>query len=508
MSKKKMSKKVLFLSVVLIIGVSVNFFVGVKSGFAVESSERPDLTVSDIRIIPKIEDPYGRYQIGVKIKNIGNVEANLNGILSLVYGTNYVDIRQCVMVSCRGIANIYNAVMNMNSLGKNSLAAGEEYEIIFNKQNYLLDDIELENGIEYTFKAIVDDRNQIEEVNEDNNILTKMMTIGSLSTTSSDDWKTYINNFKYSAAINDQHVDTQIEFDMVNAGDSQAGFYLSAWNNTTNYPLKTEQYSLSPGQSVHVFLMNVNNISRLNIGNNSISIRLVSLDSLVVYNEQYFTVIREQANNIASIIPAISSTQQISDINEKSKLLSSDKFNQILVELKQLRNTIKEQQNEIKYLKSMVNDLKDVSDKMKSAINDFITYGVDANTVKLGAGERAAVINSYKSAFDKLPETEAELTDTIKIANGRFPSLISDKAEKQAKEQFVKIYKRVADINDDKDNAAIKVMAYGLRQKAENRNLNSERAGIKIFKAIYGHAPKTTEDWNTMQAITYSGAAR
>ncbi|MDP2708995.1 MAG: hypothetical protein Q8O93_03035, partial [bacterium] len=104
--------------------------------------------------------------------------------------------------------------------------------------------------------------------------------------------------------------------------------------------------------------------------------------------------------------------------------------------------------------------------------------------------------------------TEAELTDVIKIANGRFPSLTSDLSEKLAKEQFIKIYKRIADLNDAKDNAAIKVMAYGLRQKAENRNLNSEKNGIKIFKAIYGYTPKTTEEWNIMQAITYSGAIR
>jgi hypothetical protein len=199
---------------------------------------------------------------------------------------------------------------------------------------------------------------------------------------------------------------------------------------------------------------------------------------------------------------------EIIEMKYIAKDMADDKYDSILSELKQLRNIVKEQQNEIKYLKSLASDLKDLSEKMKNAINDFITYGVDANTVKLGAGERAAVINSYKAAFAKLPETEAELTDAIKIANGRFPSLISDKAEKAAKEQFIKIYKRVPDLNDPKDNVAIKVMAYGLRQKAENRNLNSEKSGIKTFKSIYGYTPKTTEDWNTMQAITYSGAAR
>ncbi|MDD4271761.1 MAG: hypothetical protein PHF50_03065 [Patescibacteria group bacterium] len=199
---------------------------------------------------------------------------------------------------------------------------------------------------------------------------------------------------------------------------------------------------------------------------------------------------------------------EIVDINNDAKDIYNNKYENILFELKQLRDTVKEQQNEIKYLKSLTGDLKKVSEKIKSAINDFITYGVDANTVKLGAGERAAVISSYKEAFAKLPETESELADVIKIANGRFPSVASDKVEKAAKEQFVKIYKRIPDLKDAEDNAAIKVMAYGLKQKAGNRNLNSEKSGIKTFKAIYGYTPKSTKDWNIMQAITYSGAAR
>ncbi len=209
-----------------------------------------------------------------------------------------------------------------------------------------------------------------------------------------------------------------------------------------------------------------------------------------------------------TVTAAKEKAEQILDINEKSKLLSYNNFEFILAELNQLRSIIKEQQTEIKYLTALVKDVKDLSEKSRDAINNFITYGVDANTEKLGAGERAAVINSYKAAFDKLPETEAELADAIKIANGRFPSVTSTEAEKTAKEQFVKIYKRESDLNDANDNAAIKVMAYGLRQKAENRNLNSEKAGIKIFKNIFGAVPKTTEDWNTMQAITYSGATR
>ena len=199
---------------------------------------------------------------------------------------------------------------------------------------------------------------------------------------------------------------------------------------------------------------------------------------------------------------------QIVAINNNANRLYNDNLDEILSELKQLRDTVKEQETRIKYLEKLTSDTQALTQKIANALNNFITYGVDDNTEKLGAGERAAVIYSYKSAFNKLPETEEELADAIRIANGRWPNTTNDEAEKKAKEQFQKIYKRIADMDDSRDNAAVTVMAYGLRQKAENRNLESEKQGIKTFQNIYGYHPTTTEDWNIMQSITYSGATR
>ncbi len=96
----------------------------------------------------------------------------------------------------------------------------------------------------------------------------------------------------------------------------------------------------------------------------------------------------------------------------------------------------------------------------------------------------------------------------IKADIGRWPAARSDAAETSARENFEKIYKKIPDMDNSNDNAAIVVMAYGLRQSAANRNLNSERAGINTFEAIYGYHPGSTEDWNIMQAVTYSGAVR
>jgi len=192
---------------------------------------------------------------------------------------------------------------------------------------------------------------------------------------------------------------------------------------------------------------------------------------------------------------------------DKAKYLQNNKIEELLREINSLRNRVQEQANELKYLKGLISG-HNISTETKNVLNNFITYGSDSNTKALGEGERAAVIASYKSAFDRLPVTETELTDVLKIANGRWPSETSSSAERRAKNDFLKIYKRVADMTDPKDNAAVTVMAYGLRQQAVNRNLDSEKNGIKIFTSIYGRAPQTTEDWNIMQAITYSGATR
>ena len=199
---------------------------------------------------------------------------------------------------------------------------------------------------------------------------------------------------------------------------------------------------------------------------------------------------------------------ELDDIKKKARLLKDNNLEDILSELKELRSIVKEQQTQIKYLKSLSGDLKKIATNMRNAIENFVTYGVDNNTKGLGEGERAAVIHSYKKAFGKLPSNDAELEDAIKIANGRWPSLRNKVAEERAGKIFEDIYNRAPNLDNPRDNAAVTIMAYGLRQRAENRKLESEQNGLKIYQDIFGRLPETTEDWNVMQAITYSGATR
>lgn len=169
------------------------------------------------------------------------------------------------------------------------------------------------------------------------------------------------------------------------------------------------------------------------------------------------------------------------------------------------RDLAKEADGANKYTQPLIKGITGLTAENKNAITNFIVYGTNSTQI-LGAGERAGVINSYKSAFGKLPATQSEWEDAIKIANGRWPAERSEQAEKRAKAEFKKVYLRDPNMNNPNDNAAVTVIAYGLRP--DSRNLNSEKIAIKTFKAIYGYNPSSAVDWDIVRAIAYSGAKR
>lgn len=146
-----------------------------------------------------------------------------------------------------------------------------------------------------------------------------------------------------------------------------------------------------------------------------------------------------------------------------------------------------------------------VPSNLMSSILYFVVYGTPT-TEFLGAGERLGVVNSYRVAYSRLPSTVAHWNDIIKIGNGRWPGEFVTAAETAAKSRFRTIYLRTANMSNAKDNAAVTIMAYGLRPKP--RNLNSERAAISIFKGIFKKNPASATDWDAVRAVGYSGAVR
>jgi hypothetical protein len=144
-------------------------------------------------------------------------------------------------------------------------------------------------------------------------------------------------------------------------------------------------------------------------------------------------------------------------------------------------------------------------DATKYAIADFIHYGTPT-TMTLGAGERGGSVASFQGAFNRLPNSNLDWQDVMKIGNGRWLTQTSPTAEARAKVSFKQIYLRTPNMTNAKDNAAVTVMAYGLRPA--QRNTASEKVAILSFKYIYKRMPVSASDWDIVRAIAYSGAKR
>ncbi len=226
--------------------------------------------------------------------------------------------------------------------------------------------------------------------------------------------------------------------------------------------------------------------------------------------EEVIEVIEKTVESVEEVVDTAKKAtqefaQKIVEIATEAAEVIKANINSLLGKFGLKRNLAKEQVNVKKYVKELIKNVAEISKDNEYALTNFVTYGTPTTQI-LGEGERAGVVNSYKSAFGKLPTTEAEWNDVIKIGNGRWPSEKNDLSESNATEAFKKIYLRSPNRNNPNDDAAVTVIAYGLRPA--DRNLDSEKAGIKIFKAIYGYNPSTATAWDIVRAIAYSGATR
>jgi len=157
-----------------------------------------------------------------------------------------------------------------------------------------------------------------------------------------------------------------------------------------------------------------------------------------------------------------------------------------------------------RYLPKLTSGLSALTQSEKYAINNFIVYGTPS-TADLGANERSYAVESHKTAYGRLPKSEADWLDCLAIAVGRVPNLKNSAAEAKASIEFKKIYKRPAADGTKADLNAINLIAYGLRPV---RNQAAEERAAATFRAVYRHAPKTNWDWQLVRAIAYSGAKR
>lgn len=146
-----------------------------------------------------------------------------------------------------------------------------------------------------------------------------------------------------------------------------------------------------------------------------------------------------------------------------------------------------------------------LAQREKNDIARFVHSGTPT-TKNIGAGERGGCIASFYSAFGLLPSGQFDWQEVIKIANGRWTTQRSSVAENAAKAQFKKVYGRDPNMSKQNDNAAVTVMAYGLRPAL--RSANSEKTAIKTFHYFYNVSPTSAWQWDIVRAIAYSGVKR
>ena len=194
----------------------------------------------------------------------------------------------------------------------------------------------------------------------------------------------------------------------------------------------------------------------------------------------------------------------LQNIATESQIVSTNNIDNLMAHLNNTEDQNREQAGLVKY-KTILGLDRTINAEEKTTVNDFIVYGT-LSTQRLGVGERAGVINSYFQAYHKLPNSEAEWSDLLKIANGRWPSERSVSAENQAKVEFKKVYGRNPVMTNNIDQNAIMIIAYGLLPL--QRNVMSEARAILSFRFVYGHAPLNALAWNVVRAIAYSGAHR
>ncbi|MDO8737080.1 MAG: hypothetical protein Q7K29_08400 [Thermoleophilia bacterium] len=139
------------------------------------------------------------------------------------------------------------------------------------------------------------------------------------------------------------------------------------------------------------------------------------------------------------------------------------------------------------------------SQDTKIATN-FVAYGADPATVKLGSGERDALLRDQLNTFGRL-----SIKALVQIANGQIPTernLGKEKAQLPiVLASFIKDWGHRPDFKNAKDNLAWNTPMYRIRFA---RDLVKERAGIVAFKAIEkGRIPTTPLDWSRVRSLGY-----
>lgn len=144
---------------------------------------------------------------------------------------------------------------------------------------------------------------------------------------------------------------------------------------------------------------------------------------------------------------------------------------------------------------------------VKAVATNFVTYGTSSAAVKLGAGERLAVVRDILEILGSKVASNATslLTVAEQIANGQKPTIRNLTKEQSQLPQVLKNFEKLAghrpDFKNTKEDLAWNTLQYRVRFA---RDLNKEKVGIGKFKVVFNKIPKTPLDWATVRAWGYA----
>ncbi len=528
----------------LSIGQTLNIILSGGNNYNISSNSNPTAVQASINNTDKltlIGNKTGSSIITVcsSTGNCGSITATISyttsGPITLSQNNLWLRIGQAISISISGGSrpysllstntsnNIFKATLNNNILTMSGLSAGSGNINVCSAGGACTQLAVLVNGESYSKQLSFSNNNLKLDIGD-----TAKINI-------------YGNGGYYISNTNSQNIALiKLDASTINVSALKAGsanatvcqtggqcsvLYVAVGSNTTNKPLSFSQnnpiislgqdltISLSGGLTNNYYISSNSNPTVVKTSITSSSLKLSGLNK-----GSSVLVICSATNSCNSLAVAITTASlkptETTNVNpgntvlmavaSQSKIIASGNINLILSGIKRTRDLNLEHTTLIKYVDPLLKNFN----PQATEINDltyFIAYGTN-DTLKLGAGERAGVIGSYLEAYDKLPNSTGQWSDVLKISLGRWPSEISPSAISQAKLEFIKVYNRPANMNNNIDLNAITVIAYGLRPS--KRNSNSERQAIKSFEDVYRHPPVDSLAWNIVRAIAYSGASR
>ncbi len=134
-------------------------------------------------------------------------------------------------------------------------------------------------------------------------------------------------------------------------------------------------------------------------------------------------------------------------------------------------------------------------------ISNFITYGASVETIKLGAGERRALIRDY---FETVGRADVVWDDVQRMTIGQKPVkrnlAIEQSQVSNALAHFRQMVGHAPDFKDASEDLAWNTLMYRIRFP---RNLVKERQGIETYERIFIRIPRTPFDWAVVRALGY-----